>query len=159
MLASRSSRLGASLLDVLLYVVPVMLAGMGAAFATFAMKKSFDSNTAPNSTPGAGLPPAAIGVAVVGVLAIIALWTFQAYRVSTTGQTLGKKWLAIRIVKMDDTPVNFVSGVLLRGILPWFLGIIPYLGFIFSLTDSLFIFGEQRRCLHDLLAGTKVVTA
>ena len=96
---------------------------------------------------------------VVGGLALLALWAYQAYRVSTTGQTLAKKWLAIRVVKIDDTPVNFVSGVLLRGILPWFLGIIPYLGFVFSLTDALFIFGEQRRCLHDLLAGTKVVTA
>jgi uncharacterized RDD family membrane protein YckC len=159
MLASRSSRLGASLLDGLLYASAMMVAGIGAALATFASKRSLASNAPADPTPGAGLPPAAIVMMVVGGLALLALWIYQAYRVSTTGQTLGKKWLAIRIVKIDDTPVNFVTAVLLRGILPWFLGIIPYLGFVFSLTDTLFIFGEQRRCLHDLLAGTKVVTA
>jgi hypothetical protein len=30
----------------------------------------------------------------------------------------------------------------------------PYL----SLVDVIFIYGSERRCLHDLLAGTKVVT-
>jgi hypothetical protein len=33
------------------------------------------------------------------------------------------------------------------------LGIIPFYGFV----DVLFIFGQERRCLHDLIAGTRVV--
>ena len=34
---------------------------------------------------------------------------------------------------------------------------IPFAGGIFSLIDCLFIFREDRRCIHDLIAGTKVV--
>jgi uncharacterized RDD family membrane protein YckC len=156
-LASRASRLGAWLLDTLLYaaiaVVPALVIGL----TLYAARKA--SGVTPDAARGDGIRPAVMIGAAVACLPLFALLIYQAYRVSTTGQTLGKKWLAIRIVKIDDAPVNFVSGVLLRGILPWFLGIIPYLGFIFTLTDILFIFGEERRCLHDLLASTKVVTA
>jgi len=45
---------------------------------------------------------------------------------------------------------NFVSG------LP---GAIPFLGKLYSLVDPLFIFGEQRRCIHDHIADTIVVKA
>jgi hypothetical protein len=37
------------------------------------------------------------------------------------------------------------------------LRLVPILGAIFWITDSLFIFRADRRCLHDLMAGTKVV--
>jgi uncharacterized RDD family membrane protein YckC len=30
---------------------------------------------------------------------------------------------------------------------------------LYTLTDILLIFGEERRCIHDYLAGTKVVEA
>jgi hypothetical protein len=40
---------------------------------------------------------------------------------------------------------------------PTLIGMIPYVGWIFSLADPLFIFGESRRCLHDMLADTIVV--
>ena len=72
------------------------------------------------------------------------------------GQTLGKKALGIRIVK-KDTGQNggFVTNVLVRLVLNGILGLIPF----YSLVDILFIFGQDRRCLHDMLAGTKVVDA
>jgi hypothetical protein len=67
MLASRSSRLGASLLDGLLYGSTLFVAGIGAALATFASKRSLASSAAPAApTPGLGLPPAAIVMMVVG---------------------------------------------------------------------------------------------
>ena len=72
------------------------------------------------------------------------------------GQTLRKKALRIRIVK-KDTGQNggFVTNVLLRFVLNGILGLIPF----YSLVDILFIFGPDRRCLHDMIAGTKVVDA
>jgi hypothetical protein len=37
-----------------------------------------------------------------------------------------------------------------------FVGIIPYFA-ILPLLDQVFIFGRQRRCLHDWISGTLVV--
>jgi uncharacterized RDD family membrane protein YckC len=34
---------------------------------------------------------------------------------------------------------------------------IPVVNFILPLLDALFIFREDRRCIHDLIAGTKVI--
>ncbi len=72
------------------------------------------------------------------------------------GQTLGKKALGIRIVK-KDTGQNggFVTNVLLRLVLNGLLGFIP----LYGLVDALFIFREDRRCIHDFIAGTQVVEA
>ncbi len=72
------------------------------------------------------------------------------------GQTLRKKALRIRIVK-KDTGQNggFVTNILLRFVLNGILGLIPF----YALEDILFIFGQDRRRLHDMIAGTKVVDA
>jgi hypothetical protein len=34
---------------------------------------------------------------------------------------------------------------------------VPCVGGLFPWIDALYIFGEERRCLHDLMAGTKVL--
>jgi len=36
---------------------------------------------------------------------------------------------------------------------------LPAAGMIFGLVDSLWIFGKERRCLHDLIADTIVIKA
>jgi hypothetical protein len=36
------------------------------------------------------------------------------------------------------------------------VGSIPVLGMFASLVDVLFIFRDDRRCVHDLIAGTQV---
>lgn len=137
-LATPGARLGAHLLDGSLYFGAMMLAGV---------------------------PGAAFGDEVAGALAVlgwIGLAAYQWYLLSTTGQTLGKKWLAIRVVKVDGSPVDFVSAVLLRS---WafhaltIVGIALVIGSVLPLVDALMIFGEDRRCLRDHLAGTKVVVA
>jgi uncharacterized RDD family membrane protein YckC len=155
-LATRLSRLGAALLDGLLYMgifvvimIGVMVAGMATREAATATGGGATAADRMGNTVG-------LVMTFVTVLAFVALYVFQAYRVSTTGQTLGKKWLGIRIVKLDGTPVDFVSGVLMRSIVPWLFGLICG---IFSLADPLYIFGEERRCIHDHIARTKVVTA
>jgi uncharacterized RDD family membrane protein YckC len=65
--------------------------------------------------------------------------------------------MGIKIVKMDGSPCGFVSGVLLREIVLSGAGFIPFIGKVIGLVDAVMIFGDQRRCLHDQLAGTKVV--
>ena len=64
------------------------------------------------------------------------------------------KAVDIKIVKYDTGKNGgFVTNVLLRAIVNGIIGIIPFYG----LVDILFIFGEERRCIHDLIAGTRVV--
>lgn len=85
----------------------------------------------------------------------------------------GWKHLAhIRIVKLDGNATGFRSAVMLRWWLPSALLAVPVvlLQFeielpdplrvlfpLFWIIDVLVIFGPERRCLHDLIAGTKVV--
>jgi uncharacterized RDD family membrane protein YckC len=90
-------------------------------------------------------------------LCILGLAIYQIYLISTTGQSLAKKWMGIRIIKVDGSPCGFVHGVLLRSWVMALIGNIPLVGPIASLVDPLLIFGDERRCLHDMIAGTKVV--
>ena len=104
--------------------------------------------------------PAALAVIGLGLLAVFGVSIYQWVLISTTGQSLGKKAVGTRIVKLNGEPVDFVSGVLLRvWILNFVTGILNQccLGWIVTLVDCLFIFQPDRRCLHDHLAGTKVI--
>lgn len=85
------------------------------------------------------------------------------------GQTVGKKVLGIRVVRMDGSRVSFprfffirwLGMAVLGGILGGICGAlhIRYVGNTIGLVDALFIFGAAHRCLHDYLADTQVVTA
>jgi uncharacterized RDD family membrane protein YckC len=66
----------------------------------------------------------------------------------------------IRIVSFDDeSNPGFVKAFLLRVFVNGLIGAVPFVGFVYSLVDIFFIFRDDRRCLHDLIAGTKVVKA
>lgn len=69
------------------------------------------------------------------------------------GQSLGKRFIGIRIVESDSGRTASALRIIALRILPFAL-----VGPALMLLDALFIFGAQRRCLHDLLAGTKVVS-
>lgn len=85
----------------------------------------------------------------------IALKIIQWNLIATRGQSLGKMLLFIRIVNVNGEIPGFISGVILRNWLRAALSTIP----LFGLIDVLFIFTESRRCIHDYLAGTRVVIA
>ena len=87
-------------------------------------------------------------------LPIIAFFILQVVWLSTRGQTVGKRMVGIKIVSVKTgTNLGFVSNVVLRDWLTILLGIIP----AFGLIDILLIFRNDRRCIHDLIAGTSVV--
>jgi uncharacterized RDD family membrane protein YckC len=71
------------------------------------------------------------------------------------GQSIGKKMLAIKVVRSDGTPASLARLIWLRNVLSWIISLIP----LFVLIDNLFIFGERRQCLHDKFADTIVVKA
>lgn len=73
------------------------------------------------------------------------------------GQTIGKNYMSIRIENLDGTKASLTS-IFFKRMLPMqLIGLIPSIGqFISGIVNPLFIFGKQRRCLHDYLAKTKV---
>ena len=74
------------------------------------------------------------------------------------GQSVGKLLLGLRIVRQHDgTAPGVFRAFLLRGTVPFMIEQIPVAGFVFWVVDSCFIFRGDRRCLHDLIAGTKIV--
>jgi len=92
---------------------------------------------------------------LAGLLLLI-LIVLQVILLGRDGQTIGKKLFAVRIVDVDTRQhAGFFKTVVLRSFLNALLSLILFYGLI----DALLIFREDRRCLHDLIAGTVVVRA
>lgn len=99
------------------------------------------------------------GVVALFFFAMLPLLLVNVYFLGKYGQTIGKRALNIRIVRTDGTPASLLRIVFLRFIATQALSAIPYLGTFFGLLDVLFIFGDERRCIHDHFADTVVVVA
>ena len=91
---------------------------------------------------------------IIGVAIFLLI---NGYLLYTKGQTVGKKLLSIKIVTSNEKLPTLMESYVLRNLAFSLLAYIPLIGSIILLADILFIFREDRRCLHDLLAGTKVV--
>lgn len=81
----------------------------------------------------------------------------QGFPLYTRGQTWAKWLLDIRIVDLQGKQPEFWRLIVLRYLVPTALQSVPVLGGAFWLANALFIFGAQRRCLHDYIAGTQVI--
>lgn len=146
LLADRSTRLGAAILDgliigVLIYgplVVGVMLSPPNLG----------------SDDPSVALAGFKLGLAFGGIGFVAWLWVTIKY-LKANGQSIGKKACGIKIVRRDYSPVSVSRVIWLRNVVNTIIGIIPLYGFI----DLLFIFGEARRCVHDHLADTIVIKA
>jgi len=142
-LASPGIRLAAQILDGLIYLflmIPIFI-----GLALFSEKKEQDTAMA-------------MGLVSMGVLLIVVLFIVQGVFLSSQGQTLGKKMMSVRIVNYDDSGnPGFGRAFLLSYFANTLLTMIPWLGWIYSMVDILFIFRGDRRCIHDLMAMTKVV--
>ncbi|WP_286239299.1 RDD family protein [Neptuniibacter halophilus] len=140
-LASRWSRLFASLIDsivLMLVMVPLMFISGGMA----GMMQVGDSLLY------------SLGMGISGIV-IFLLINFNWLK--KDGQTLGKKLLGIKIVSLDDQQAQVGDHLLKRYAVYFLPGQIPVLGQLFVLVNLLFIFGSEKRCVHDLAGGTKVV--
>jgi uncharacterized RDD family membrane protein YckC len=94
----------------------------------------------------------------VWTITVMAIWVGQSYFIATRGQTIGKMVVETRIVATDGAPASFVKAVLLRTWLFLLLAQLPVVGYG-SIMGVLLIFGPSRRCIHDYVAGTRVVLA
>jgi len=155
-LADRGTRLGVVIIDALLSVL-VVLPLMGLFFFAFFASGGFSGKAFPELVQAlsGGLGYLVqLGMAAFGFVMFLAL---QGWPLAQYGQTWGKRWFGIRIVDLQGRKPEFLRLVLLRYGVGQLVGLIPCLGLIYGLTDALFIFRDDRRCVHDLLAGTRVV--
>jgi len=96
------------------------------------------------------LGPWLLGALVFGICQLTLL--------SMRGQTVGKLVMGVRIVNYeDDGNPGFLRAVVLRSLVPAVIMAIPLFGKFFAVVDLLSIAGQERRCWHDMIAGTKVV--
>lgn len=155
-LADRGVRLGAFLIDYLLSVIVAVpgLLILGPAF--FSVFLSALRGQEPDfSALQAGTLLMGLAVLALGGLTLLVI---QIVMLSTRGQTIGKRMLGIRVVRYPgNSQAGFVHGWLLRNLVPGIIQMLPWIGFAFWIADACFIFSQERRCLHDLIAGTKVV--
>ncbi len=161
--ATRMSRFLAVLIDgspglVIAFVAGVMVAVM--------MPGLFSGNFNPRGASGMATFGLLFLVVFIGMTAWVVWQIVLLYKY---GQTVGKKVMGIRVVRMDGSRVSFARFFFLRGlamaVIAWIVSAvgmaihIPFIGNFVSLIDALLIFGPARRCLHDYIADTQVVTA
>ncbi|WP_028454207.1 RDD family protein [Chitinilyticum litopenaei] len=142
-LASRGSRLGAALLDGLvvgmIVFAPLIIWGESQALAWI------------GSTSEWLLTPLFI------MLGLLAFLLPNGYLLAKHGQTVGKRVAKIKIVGLDGKPLPFIKLVFMRYGIMQSLGSLPFIGWAFTLMNVATIFRPDRRCMHDMLAGSKVV--
>ncbi|MBN3563167.1 RDD family protein [Aliamphritea spongicola] len=79
------------------------------------------------------------------------------YLLKKKGQTIGKNIMDIAIVTTDGHKPEFFPLITRRYFPVALVSYIPLVGQYLSLIDNLFIFRKDKRCVHDLIAGTKVI--
>jgi len=146
-LATPSSRLGAQIVDNLL----LGLAAAPGAILGAILGSRFQYGS---SAQDAGM--AVMAIALAGLTGLL-FYIYQCQLIAATGQSLGKRWSHIHIALENGEPPGFWRGVVLRSWALFLLRVIPGVGYIVGLVDSLMVFSEGRRCLHDRIAGTRVL--
>ena len=143
-LAGRGARLGGAIIDTLLILVvvwPIM-------FLTDYVARAATDTLEPMDYVIATLP------------GFVMFFVFHGYLLATRGQTVGKMLVKTRIVSVEDGKIlPFGRLIGLRYIPIWVASLIPVIGSLLAMIDALFIFRADRRCVHDLIAGTKVIRA
>ena len=145
-LAGRGARLGAAIIDgiiLLVIIMPLMYVG-GFWQASMAAAQS-------GQQVGFGT---SLMWAVIGFIVFVVV---QGFPLNATGQTWGKKLLKIKIVDLDGNkpPLGRLLGM--RYLPVQAVGLVPFLGWLIQVVEVLLIFRNDRRCGHDLIAGTRVV--
>lgn len=110
----------------------------------------------------------ALGAAALA-LAWLSLLVVQVWMLTTRGQSIGKRLMRIRIVRVEDgSAPGIVHAWVLRELLITMVGImlnfIPLIGPLllrpaFHVVDWCLIFRDDQSCLHDSIAKTKVIKA
>jgi len=140
--ADRGDRFFAMLLDSLFQVVLVI----SVALTTFAIFGSDDGRD----------DSKALIFTFLTYGSMFVLHLVQCFYIVTRGQSFGKMIMGIRLANhRNDAIPDFARSVVVR---IWLINLIIAFVPLFGLVDALFIFGRESRCLHDMMAGTRVIT-
>jgi uncharacterized RDD family membrane protein YckC len=145
-LASRGERLGAQMLDGLIVLaVMVPLQWFSGMFSSYAVYMAYSKDY--------------LSQALWGAAGLCFMLAINGYFLARRAQSIGKMAVGTKIVTLDGVNAP-LAVIVLRRMLPMtVLHLIPFVGGVFALADALVIFREDRRCLHDHIAGTRVVRA
>lgn len=145
-LAERVSRLVASILDGIIFGAMCYLPFAVVFIAAGGMT---DPEVVEANAPLLGL---GMLLSLVGVVA----WLWLTIRnVAANGQTIAKKMLGIKVVRVDGSKASLSRIFWLRNVVNGLLSIVP----LYGLIDIVLIFGAERQCIHDKIADTIVVKA
>jgi uncharacterized RDD family membrane protein YckC len=144
-LASRGARLGGAMLDGLItgvVIFPIM-------FATGYMQSAMS-----------GVEPSLQLQILYATLGLVLFAIVNGYMLHKSGQTINKRVAGTRIVSADDNTIQpFWKIVFVRQLPMNLMAVVPVIGPVLSVVNALLIFRSNKRCLHDLIAGTKVIRA
>ena len=147
-LAGRGARLIAAILDSIIMGLMVYVPALAVMAAT--------GGLAQLDRPESEIDPSVLTLPiVVGCIGAIAWAWITLLLVARHGQTMAKRVLDIKVVRSDGSKASLGRIFWLRNVVNGLLGVIP----LYGLVDILFIFGERRQCIHDLIADTIVVKA
>jgi uncharacterized RDD family membrane protein YckC len=90
-----------------------------------------------------------------GITTVLLLGSYILYEglmLGAGGQTVGKRVMSIKVVTLDGSEISR-GQAWTRAVIRQVLSFVPCLG----LVDYLVAFGQERSCVHDIVAKTRVV--
>lgn len=147
-LAGRGARLGAWIIDFIILVIVMMPIYYFGGYFKMVMDAA-----ATGQQPGMGT------TVLWSIIGLVVFAVVQFFPLNASGQTWGKKILKIRIVDLQGLKPDMTKLLGMRYLLVYVISSIPFIGLIIYLVNVLMIFRNDRRCGHDLIAGTRVVHA
>ncbi len=145
------TRLFAFIMDIF-----IIMAVTGIASIAFGLVLNFFNLTPDNVNASSGsgnlasLNYATILVFILLIFNTIIFFGYFIFFWMTSGQTLGKGFMGVRVISMDGRPLSFVQAVV-RLIGYWISAVVFFLGFIWITID------DQRQGWHDTMARTYVI--
>ncbi len=137
--ASRVDRFLGALIDGLIIIVPAF--GMGFVLGILAPD----------------LVTSAPGKLLGGLFGLVITIAIQFHFWKTRSQSIGKIVMKTQIVDLQGKPAD-ISTIILKRVIPLGIcGVLPKIGFLISIVNGLAIFRAEHNCLHDDIAGTRVI--
>ena len=143
-LASRGKRLAAAIIDIIIFLPLVIIIASPLGLIDMEVTEEpppFDFEKS-------------LQLFIIGQVLFLLV---QGYLLHSRGQTIGKILLKIQIVATNGDMLGLGKLYFVRYFIFSLLAQIPMIGAVVALANILFIFGKEQRCLHDRLAGTKVI--